>query len=175
MTESKTLQKKQSSFPLKTSHLRLIDVKNLPATLAGQGINEDNKYPFARVSSDFDALKAHTVSKNTEQVKAYLYELEESGTYEEIFRSFDVELEFLSFKTDEQIREYVKRSPELVFSPAEFTYFLFKNKEDEYFVASVNRNDSLRLDIDVDKLLGYHDPLFASDYDSHFVVLGRKN
>lgn len=130
-------QKKTCPLPTETSHLRLIGETTISATKAGPGMKQENQNLFYGVDPDFDKWDAQTVSKDTEEATAYVYEQIQTGTYAEIFGSFNKDLDLLSFETHEQIKDFVENSSELLHTKGKSTLFLFKKKKDKHFVADV--------------------------------------
>ncbi len=161
-----------SLFPRKTSHLRLIAETTISATKAGKGINQGNKHPFDWIDSDFDNLDAQTVSKDTEEAKAFVYEQIQNGTYAQIFGSFNTNFDLLSFETHEQIKEFVATHPELLHPKGYATNFLYKNKSGKRFVAYVQHLSLNELHVLVSE---FSYGLWDADDACRFVILATKN
>lgn len=125
-------------FPQETSHLRLVGTTTISATKTGIGMSQKNRGPFTWVDPDFDNIEAQTVSKDTQEVEAHVYEQIQDGTFITIFGSFNRSLDLLSFETHEQIKDFVEHSPELLHPKGHPTYLLYKNKDGDYFVACVS-------------------------------------
>ena len=159
-------------FPQETSHLRLIGETTISSTKAGKGMDQDNKHPFNRVDEDFDNWDAQTVSKDTEEAKAYVYEQIKNGTYANIFGSLNKDLDVLEFKTHEQIKDFVKNSSELLHPKGYATHFLYKNKSGKRFVARVGRDSDGDLDVDVYELSDGR--VWGADGAFRFVILATK-
>ncbi len=164
---------KNNILPQETSHLRLIGETTIIATKAGDGMKQNNTRPFDWIDPEFDLWEAQTVSKDTQEIKAYIYEQTQNGTWDEIFRSFSKELILLSFETHEQIKSFVENSPELLHPNEWFTHFLFFNKKSEPFIASVYRDSKSALCADVRDY--FYDKVSSSVNKFRFVVLGRNN
>ncbi len=137
------------AFPQETSHLRLIAETIISATKAGPGMKKENQRLFDSVDKDFDNWDAQTVSKDTEETTAYVYEQMQNGTYADIFGSFNKNLDLLDFETHEQIKDFVKNSPELLHPKGYATHFLYKNKIGKRFVADLHRRSDGHLSMRV--------------------------
>ena len=163
---------KNELFPQGTSHLRLIGETTISATKAGKGMDQNNKHPFDWVDSDFDNWDAQTISKDTEEAQAYVYEQMQNGTYEQIFGSFNKNLDLLEFETHEQIKDFVENSPELLHPKGYATHFLYKSKSGKRFVARVRRRSDGGLGVRVD---GFSDDgVWDADDALRFVILATK-
>ena len=160
-------------LPQETSHLKLIDSVTLNACEAGPGISPENKGPFTYVDSDFDRLGAHTVSKPTDAVQAYVYEQTKDGTYAEIYGSFDTDLDLLQFETEEQIKEFVKSHRHLLHPKGWATHFMFRNKAGKRFVAYVSWDAGGDLGVYVSRF-SYSSEWYASSA-YRFVVLATRS
>jgi len=165
-------QKKVHPFPSETSHLRLVGETTISATKAGKGMDQNNKHPFDGIDSYFDNWDAQTVSKDTEEAKAFVYEQMQNGTYEQIFGSFNKNLDLLEFETHEQIKDFVKNSPELLHPKGYATHFLYKNKSDKPFVADVRRYSDGDLGVRVRRFS--RGGVWGAGVAGRFVVLATK-
>lgn len=163
---------KNELFPQETSHLRLIGETTISATKAGARMKQENQTLFCGVDSDFDNWDAQTVSKDTEEATAYVYELMQNGTYTDIFGSFNKNLDLLEFETHEQIKDFVKNSPELLHSKGYVGFFLCKNKSGKRFVADVYRFSDGDLFVRVDDFSD--DCVWVAGIARRFVVLATK-
>ncbi len=163
---------KNELFPQETPYLRLIGETSISATKASTGINQNNKYPFDWLDSDFDKLDVQTVSKNTGEAEAFVYEQVQNGTYAQIFGSFNKNLDVLEFETHEQIKDFVKNSPELLHPKDYATHFLYKSKSGERFVVRAYRNP----DGDLNVYVGEFSSGFVWDaaHADRFVILVTK-
>ncbi len=163
---------KNELFPQETSHLRLIGETTISATKAGVGMKQENQTLFYSVDPGFDNWDAQTVSKDTEEAKAYVYEQMQNGTYADIFGSFNKNLDLLEFETHEQIKDFVKNSPELLHPKGYATHFLYKNKSGRRFVAYVYRSSAGDLHVTVLEFsYGY---VWDADDAYLFVLLATK-
>lgn len=165
-------EKKVCPFPQETSHLRLIGETTISATKAGTGMDQKNKYPFDWVDNYFDNWDAQTVSKDTKEAKAFVYEQMQNGTYADIFGSFNKNLDVLEFETHEQIKDFVKNSPELLHPKGYTTHFLYKNKSGKHFVACVRRSSGGDLNVSVFEFS--YDFVWHADPARRFVILATK-
>lgn len=159
-------------FPSETSHLRLIGETTISATKAGIGMKQENQTLFNSVDPDFDNWDAQTVSKDTEEAKAYVYDQMQNGTYAEIFGSFNKNLDLLEFETHEQIKDFVKNSPELLHPKGWYTHFLYKNKSGKRFVADVDRSSDGDLSVFVNRFSC--GSVWSADFADRFVILATK-
>jgi hypothetical protein len=164
--------KKYEVFPQETSHLRLIGETTISATKAGPGMKQENQTLFCSVDPDFDNWDAQTVSKDAEEAKAFVYEQMQNGTYAQIFGSFNKNLDLLEFETHEQIKDFVKNSPELLHPKGYSTHFIFRNKKGERFVANVFRDSDGGLDVSVFRFS--YDFVWDAEYAYRFVFLATK-
>ena len=164
--------KKNESFPSETSHLRLIGETTISVTKAGKGMNQDNKHPFDWVDSDFDNWNAQTVSKDTIEATAFVYEQMKNGNYADIFGSFNTDLDLLEFKTHEQIKDFVEKNPNLLHPKRYSTHFIFRNKKGERFVAYVRRYSDGDLRVYVYRFSD--GDVWGAEYASRFVFLATK-
>ena len=165
-------EKKVYPFPQETLHLRLIGETTISATKAGKGMNQDNKHPFDWVDRDFDNWNAQTVSKDTIEATAFVYEQMKNGNYADIFGSFNTDLDLLEFKTHEQIKDFVEKNPDLLHPKGYSTHFIFRNKKGERFVASVDRDADGDLDANVNRF--WYGNVWNAEVADRFVVLATK-
>ena len=161
-----------SLFPQETSHLRLIGQTTISATKAGSGMKQENQNLFYRVDGCFNKWNAQTVSKDTVETTAFVYQQMRNGTYADIYGSFNKDLNLLEFKTHEQIKDFVKKNPDLLHPKGYSTNFIFRNKKRERFVAFVYRGSVGDLGVYVNRFSNNH--VWYAKYAYRFVILTTK-
>ena len=163
-----------NEMPVRTYHLEFVGMAVIPATKSSNGMDPENPFPFDYISDDFDNQN-QTVSMDTKEVSAFVYKQINFGTIVKIFRSFERDLDLISFETHEQIKKFVEQRRGLLHPKNHqgfYTHFLFKNLDEEYCVAVVeylSRDESLEIDI-----IDFNDDeILDPDFEHRFVVLAR--
>lgn len=159
------------TFPQETSHLRLIGETTISETIAGKGMKKENKRLFRWFDNGFDKQHAQTVFKNTEEVKALVYEQVKNGTYADILGSFNKGLDVLSFETHEQIIDFIENSFELLHPNGQATHFLYKGKRGKLFVATVILYSAHDMHVNVKMFL--NDLIWSAKFACRFVILSK--
>lgn len=172
MKKDVTREQASEFFPQETSHLRLIGETTISATKAGLGMKQKNQTLFYSVDGDFDNWDAQTVSRDTKEAKSLVYDQMQDGTYADIFGSFNKNLDVLEFETHEQIKDFVKNSPELLHPKGYATHFLYKSKSGKRFVARVYRLSGGDLYVCVYEFSD--DGMWDADDALRFVILATK-
>jgi hypothetical protein len=164
--------------PLETSYLRLFDELNIKATRAHNEIRhfEDRWYIYGdnrQRHSDHEYLN-NMPKKDTRDTTMYLYQLLEPGTYADIFRSLNTNLDSLAFKTELQLFE--SSSHHLypyVQSKADYVHFLFKSNG-KYHVAicELSYEEHFGEKVELLEIRDFFDPeVWKADRENCFAVL----
>jgi hypothetical protein len=125
-------------LPSVTHYLQCIGEVVIPETKAGRGISIYNQTLFYSVDVNFSFDEGKTLSKDTSEMKASVYQLTRKGGFVEVFSSISSQLDTICIETYEQAEQMIKIFPEY-FSGDNSVHFLFKNIKKEFSILNVRR------------------------------------
>lgn len=164
-----------AQLPEETSHLKLYRKITIAAKQRGKGMKTEN-LPFYVDKDEFDAYDAHTVSRDTKKIEAYVYDQKIiDGSMGHFFASLNQDLDLVSIETHEQVIEYINGHRSLL-KDCYSTYFLYKSVSGERHIVRVymNGDGDIRVtpeDLSDKSYIGKPSPSVGS----RFVALCRNN
>lgn len=120
-----------------TSHAKLIseNTEIILDAIDGSRFISEAESTFKRIDSDFENWGLNKKGKKTTKTSVGIYELVREGTFKQMFKSFNTNLDKLVL-TQSQIIEFCEKYPSWLRQNGYSTFFLIK-KNKEYFVVSV--------------------------------------
>jgi hypothetical protein len=135
----------------------------IPATTGEKTIAKSSDVFPGRIDSDFKNWNLDNPGEKTEELKVKVQEMDKDATFAQIFtKPEEICL------TQSQIIYFCEGFPQQLRTDGYATFFLFKEKNGEYFVADVYFGDAGRLKVLVYRLS--HDSVWFAEYRSRVVL-----